>query len=125
MAGSLVAAFSSSEVRGEELLALYDGISGFSFEGCDNHCAFNERSADLDGGAVADKQNPAYLKGFGVRGDISKLDIERFAGANLVLFTALFDYRIHFNTPVFNLRHRRIKSNIQLRGRIIVSGLLQ
>jgi hypothetical protein len=122
MAGSLVTAFSSAEVRGIKLIALYDGILSGGFERGDDLCAFNVGSAYFDGRTFADKQDFAYLDGFCVRGDVRKLDIERVALADLVLFTALFDYRIHFKhsgilPPNVQLKVRYYSiSNVAVKG---------
>ena len=53
--------------------------------------------ADFDVFAIADEQDLAKLDVFRVWGNFRKLDIERIALRDLILFTALFDYCVHFN----------------------------
>jgi len=95
MAGAFVAAFAPAEIRGVELFALDDGVLGGGFEGGDDLCAFEVWSANFDVRAVADEKDLVQLNLLGVGFDVCKLDVERVALADLVLFTALFNYCVH------------------------------
>ena len=116
MADFLVTAFSSAEVRGVKLIGLYDSILSGCLERSDDLCAFDERGAYFDAFTVADKKHFVYHERFGIRGYFRQLDIERVALADLILFTALFDYRIHSG-------HSSVRPpNIPLKGRYYSVG---
>ncbi len=95
MADAFVAVFAPAEIRGVEFFALDNGVLGGGFEEGDDLCAFEIWGTDFDVFAIADEKDLVQLNLFGVGLDVCKLDIERVALADLILFTALFDYRIH------------------------------